>query len=94
MISKNPEVTAEQECLLPWMPRAQPRSEPERYGGSETYLLTAEAPTARLKPTCANDEVQIAYWSHRRKWEDADHILTLDQALEHVATKCIFWTWT
>lgn len=44
------------------------------------------------------DEVRIAYWSHRRKWEDIDDmggcILPLDQALSHIATNSLFWIWT
>jgi len=37
-------------------------------------------------------------WSHRRKWEDIDDmggcVLPLDQALNHVASNSLFWTWT
>ena len=49
-------------------------------------------------PTGTDDEVRIAYWSHRRKWEDIDDmggcVLPLDQALSHIANNGIFWTWT
>ncbi|ESX18810.1 hypothetical protein X765_32265 [Mesorhizobium sp. LSHC440B00] len=62
------------------------------------YRLATEVPIARLKPTGRSDEVRIAYWSHRKKWEDIDDmsgcVLPLDQALSHSATNSIFWTWT
>jgi len=62
------------------------------------YLLETDAPIARLKPTDRGDEVKIAYWSHRRKWEDIDDmggcVLPLDKALSHIATNSLFWTWT
>ena len=61
-------------------------------------MLTTEAPIARLKPTGTGDEFRIAYWSHRRKWEDIDDIggcvLPLDQALSHIANNRLFWIWT
>lgn len=41
-------------------------------GAYHLYLLATEAPIARLKPTGKGDEVRIAYWSHRRKWDDID----------------------
>ena len=41
-------------------------------GAYHLYLLATEAPIARLKPTGTDDEVRIAYWSHRRKWEDIE----------------------
>jgi hypothetical protein len=70
----------------------------EDKGAYHLYLLATEAPIARLKPTGTSDEVRIAYWSHRRKWEDIDDmggcILPLDQALEHVAINSIFWIWS
>ncbi|MEF2553727.1 hypothetical protein VQ042_20660 [Aurantimonas sp. A2-1-M11] len=62
------------------------------------YLLETEAPIARLKPTGTGDEVRLGYWSHRRKWEDADDmggvVMPLDDALEFIANEGIFWTWT
>ena len=62
------------------------------------YLLTTEAPIARLKPVGTGDEVRLGYWSHRRKWEDIDdiggYVLPLDQALDHIANNSVFWTWT
>ena len=67
-------------------------------GAYHLYLLATEAPVARLKPTGKGDEVRVAYWSHRRKWEDIDDMggcaLTLDQAFNHIATNSLFWTWT
>ena len=67
-------------------------------GAYHLYLLTTEAPIARLKPTGTGDEVRIAYWSHRRKWEDIDDlggcIIPLGQALTHIASNSLFWTWT
>lgn len=67
-------------------------------GAYHLYLLTNEAPIARLKPTGTDDEFKIAYWSHRRQWEDIDDmsgcLLPLDQALNHVANSGLFWTWT
>ncbi len=61
------------------------------------YLLATEAPIARLKPTGTGDEVRIASWSHRRKWEDIDNmggcVLPIDPALGHIATNSLFWTW-
>ena len=67
-------------------------------GAYHLYLLATEAPIARLKPTGEDDEVRIAYWSHRRKWEDIDNmggcVLPLDQALSQIATSSLFWTWT
>lgn len=67
-------------------------------GAYHLYLLATEAPIARLKPISRGDEVKIAYWSHRRKWEDIDDmggcILPLDQALSHIATNSLFWIWT
>lgn len=70
----------------------------EDKGAYHLYLLDTQAPIARLKPTGTNDEVGIAYWSHRRKWEEIDDmggcILPLDQALNHIANNSIFWTWT
>lgn len=67
-------------------------------GAYHLYLLATEAPIARLKPTGTGDEVRIAYWSHRRKWEDIDDmggcVLPIDQALTHIANNSIFWTWT
>lgn len=36
-------------------------------GAYHLYLLTNEAPIARLKPTGTDDEFKIAYWSHRRQ---------------------------
>jgi hypothetical protein len=67
-------------------------------GAFHLYLLATEAPTERLKPPGTGDDVRIAYWSHRRKWEDIDDmggcVLPLDQALNHVANNSIFWIWT
>jgi hypothetical protein len=70
----------------------------EDKGAYHLYLLETEAPIARLKPTGADNEVRIAYWSHRRQWEDIDDmggcVLPLPQALSHIANNSIFWTWT
>ena len=70
----------------------------EDRGAYHFYLLVTEAPIARLKPIGTGDEVRIAYWSHRQKWEDIDDmggcVLRLDQALSHIANNGIFWTWT
>jgi hypothetical protein len=70
----------------------------EDKGASHLDLLATEAPIARLKPTGVDDEVRIAYWSHRRKWEGIDDmggcVLLIDQALSHVANNSLFWTWT
>ena len=67
-------------------------------GAFHLYLLETEAPIARLKPTGTGDDVRIAYWSYRRKWEDNDDmggcVQPLDQALNHVANNSLFWTWT
>ena len=67
-------------------------------GAYHLYLLADEAPIARLKPVGTSGEVRLGYWSHRRKWENIDDmggcILSLDQALSHIATNPIFWTWT
>ena len=67
-------------------------------GAFHLYLLETEAPSARLKPTGTGDDVRIAYWSHRRKWEDTDEmggcVQPLDQVLNHVANNSLFWTWT
>lgn len=67
-------------------------------GGFCLYLLTTEAPIARLKPTGNSDDVRINYWSHRRKWEDIDDmggcVRPIDQALNHIANNALFWTWT
>ena len=67
-------------------------------GACHLYLLATEAPIARLKPTGTGDAFRIAYWSHRRKWEDVDNkggcVLPLDQALSQIATSSLFWTWT
>jgi hypothetical protein len=67
-------------------------------GAYHLYLLENEAPIARLKPINTDDEVRIAYWSHRQKWEDIDDmggcVLPLDQALSHIANNSIFWNWT
>ena len=38
-------------------------------GAYHLYLLTTEAPIARLKPVGTTDEVRLGYWSHRRKWK-------------------------
>jgi len=57
----------------------------EDKGAYHLYLFATQAPIACLKPTGTGDEVRIAYWSHRRKWEDIDDmggcVLPLDQAL-------------
>lgn len=70
----------------------------EDKGAYHLYLLATEAQIARLRPTGTNDAVRIAYWSHRRKWQDIDDmggcVLPLDQALDHIAENAIFWTWT
>ena len=62
------------------------------------YLVATEAPIARLKPTGMSDEVRLAYWSHRQKWEDIDDmggcVLPLEKALDHIANNSVFWTWT
>jgi len=54
-------------------------------GAYHLFLLATKAPIARLKPTGTGNEVRIAYWSHRRKWEDIDDmggcVLPLEQAL-------------
>jgi hypothetical protein len=67
-------------------------------GAYHLYLLQTQAPIARLTPTGTGDEVRLAYWSHRRKWEDIDDmggcVLPLDQALSHIADNSLFWTWT
>ena len=67
-------------------------------GAYHLYLLTTEAPGARLKPVGASDEVRLGYWSHQRKWEDIDDmggcVLPLDQALDHIANNGVFWIWT
>ena len=63
-------------------------------GAFHLYLLANEAPIAHLKQTGAGEEVRIAYWSHRRKWEDIDDmggcVLPLDQALSHIANNSLF----
>ena len=57
----------------------------EDKGAYHLYLFATQAPIACLKPTGTGDEVRIAYWSYRRKWEDIDDmggcVLPLDQAL-------------
>jgi hypothetical protein len=67
-------------------------------GAYRLYLLTTEAPIARLKPVSMTNEVRLGYWSHRRKWEDIDDmggcVLPLDQALAHIANNSVFWIWT
>ena len=70
----------------------------EDKGAYQLYLLETEAPIARLKPMGEDDEVRIAYWSHRQKWDDIDDMggcaLPLDQALTHIANNSLFWTRT
>ena len=60
--------------------------------------METEAPVARLELIRKDGEVKIAYWSHRRKWEDIDDmggcILPLDQALGNIASNSTFWTRT
>lgn len=67
-------------------------------GAYHLYLLETKAPIARLEPTGVGDEVRLAYWSHRRRWEDVDDmggvVKPLDEALKFVATTHIFWLWT
>jgi hypothetical protein len=67
-------------------------------GAYRLYLLATKAPIARLKLTGTDDEVGIAYWSYRQKWDDIDDmggcILPLDQTLSHIATNSVFWTST
>lgn len=67
-------------------------------GAYHLYLLTTEAPIARLKPVGTSDEIRLCYWSHRQKWEDIDDmggsVLPLDQALHHIANNAVFWIWT
>jgi hypothetical protein len=65
------------------------------------YVLTflgVGAPIARLKPTGDGDEVRLAHWSHRGKWEDVGGMggvfLPLDEALDYIASEGLFWTWT
>jgi len=57
-------------------------------------LLATEARTARLKPTNIGDEVSLAYWSHRQKWEDIDdrgvRVLILEKALHCIAIESLF----
>lgn len=70
----------------------------ENKGAYHLHLLATEAPIARIQPTGTRDEVRIAYWSHRRKWEDIDdmggRVLPLDQALILIKENSLFWTWT
>lgn len=67
-------------------------------GAYHLYLLATEAPIARLKPTGTGDEVKLAYWSHRQKWEDIDdmggRVMPLNEALHCIANESTFWTWT
>lgn len=67
-------------------------------GAYHLYLLETEAPIARLRPTGKRDDVRLAYWSHRRAWEDIDDfggcVMPLGDALEFIANESIFWIWT
>jgi hypothetical protein len=51
-------------------------------------------PITRLKPTGNGDKVRLGYGSHRRKWEDVDHmggvIMPLNEALAFIANEGIF----
>ena len=66
--------------------------------GYNLYLTATDAPIARLNPSGSNDEMRTRFWSCRERWQDVgdfrEIILPLEQALEEVATKGIFWTWT
>jgi len=79
--------------------RASQAPSPRRSSGAyHLYLLETEAPIARLMPTRNGDEVQLGYWSHRRRWEDIDdfggRVMSLDNALALIANESIFWIWT
>ena len=64
-------------------------------GAYHLYLVATEAPIARLKPTGKSDEVRLACWSHRQKWEDMGGcVLPLEKALHCIATKRMFWAST
>jgi hypothetical protein len=53
----------------------------EDKGAYHLYLVETEAPIARLKPTGTDDEVRIAYWSHRQRWQDMNFGVTNGRGL-------------
>lgn len=62
------------------------------------YSLTSErtgAPLARLKPTGDADKVQVLWWNGQR-WAAPGpfgiETMTLDEALDHIASEPHFWT--
>jgi hypothetical protein len=61
------------------------------------YSLTSErtgAPIARLKPTWNADKVQLLWWNGQR-WAAPGpfgiETMTLDEALDHIASEPHFW---
>lgn len=59
-----------------------------------TYEETG-APIARLRPVGEGDQFNILYWSMRGRWSTIGDfggvILSLDDALDYIASESIFW---
>ena len=66
--------------------------------GYNLYLTATDAPIGRLNPSGTDDEMRIRFWSCRGHWKDVGDfggiILSLEEALDEIATNEIFWTWT
>ena len=67
-----------------------------RSRGYTLYHARSGAPVARLRPTGQADRVEVLYWSlWRETWRNAGPfgrtVLSLDEALQFIASEDIFW---
>ena len=67
-----------------------------RRRGYTLYHALSGAPVARLRPTGRSDSVEVLYWSaSKERWAAAGPfagtVLTLDEALQFIASEDIFW---
>jgi len=67
-----------------------------RNRGYPLYHAVSGAPVARLGPTGQDDRVEVLYWSlWRERWANAGPfgrtVMTIDRALQFIASEDIFW---
>jgi hypothetical protein len=67
-----------------------------RNRGYTLYRAASGIPVARLRPTGQNDRVEILYWSlWKERWTSAGPFgrttLSIDDALQFIASEDVFW---
>ena len=78
----------------PWPPQRGGVEVLRANKGYTLYSRRTGGPVARLRPTGANDKVQVLWW-RRDAWGNPGpfgrEVMPLEEALESIATEGFFW---